>query len=147
MASQVAAEPTSLNRFMRRFNKRVTNPILMHLAGRANFYASVLHHVGRSSGRQYVTPVVSKAIPGGRFLMPLPYGADTDWCRNVLAAGGARLEIKGESVQVVNPRVSSLVEEVAKLSEETMQGWESWRKRDMPCLLIDRATVQQARIP
>lgn len=107
------SKPSLLNRLARRFNKLVTNPILMNWAGRGNYCAAVVHHAGRKSGREYATPVVAKPIPGGRFLIPLPCGTDTDWCRNVLAAGGARLDVEGESVQVTNLRVASLRAEVA----------------------------------
>jgi deazaflavin-dependent oxidoreductase (nitroreductase family) len=130
--------PSRFNKFIRQLNKRVTNPLLMHWAGHGNFYASVLHHMGRRSGREYAIPVVAKSIPGGRFLIPLPYGANTEWCRNVLAAGSARLEMRGESVSVANPRVSDLPAEVAKLSAEDMRGWGGWHKKEMPCLLMDR---------
>jgi hypothetical protein len=47
-------------------------------------YAS-LKHVGRRSGHEYTTPVVAWPLGDG-FVFPLPYGADVDWCRNVLAA-------------------------------------------------------------
>src|SRR5215472_1495523 len=100
--------PSRFNRFVRTVNEHVTNPLLMHWAGRGDFYAAALHHVGRRSGREYVTPVVAKPMAGDRFVIPLPYGEDTDWCRNVIAAGGARLVVSGASMHVVNPRVARL---------------------------------------
>jgi hypothetical protein len=46
---------------VRVFDKRVLNPAMMMLAGRRRWYASVLRHKGRRSGKEYATPVV--AVP------------------------------------------------------------------------------------
>jgi hypothetical protein len=35
----------------------------------------------------------------------LPYGADSDWVKNVLAAGGCDLRTRGRGVRLVEPRV------------------------------------------
>ncbi|MGZ4612806.1 MAG: hypothetical protein ACXV1K_06490 [Kineosporiaceae bacterium] len=50
----------------------------MRTAGSPGAYASVVRHVGRTSGRRYETPVVPVATDGG-FVVPLPYGPGTDW--------------------------------------------------------------------
>lgn len=89
---------------VRRFNRRVLNPLMMRLAGRRYWYASVIHHSGRRSGREYATPVVAYAIDGG-FLIPLPYGTDVDWLRNVLTAGEAILDVHGKTGTVREPIV------------------------------------------
>lgn len=73
-----------------RLNKQTLNPITLKRAGHyASIYTSV-KHVGRHSGREYTTPVVAKPLGDG-FVIPLPYEADVDWCRNVLAAGTCTL--------------------------------------------------------
>ena len=36
--------------------------------------------------------------------MPLPYGPEAHWPKNVLAAGRARLEYRGRIYELVNPR-------------------------------------------
>jgi len=87
---------------MRRIVKRA-NPRMVRFAGRVPPFA-VLHHVGRTSGTGYRTPVVAfaaqqsaadeggtRALLDGLVCTPLPWGADTDWCRTVLAAGSYRL--------------------------------------------------------
>ena len=75
------------NRRIRRFNRAILNPLMLRVADRFHgTYPAVVHHVGRRSGRRYRTPVVAQPIRGG-FVIPLPYGTDTDWCRNVRAAG------------------------------------------------------------
>ena len=87
--------PIWLNWFMRRFTKHVTNPMTLRRAGRANYRTAALHHVGRKSGRPYVTPLAAEPVGGG-FVIPLVYGDDTDWCLNLLAAGKATLDLNGE---------------------------------------------------
>ncbi len=51
----------------------------------------VVHHVGRSSGRPYLTPVVAFAgrdeDASSLVASPLVWGRDADWCRNVRRAG------------------------------------------------------------
>ncbi|QLL09313.1 nitroreductase [Mycobacterium vicinigordonae] len=89
---------------VREINRRVTNPVMMALAGRRHWYASVIRHTGRNSGRQYQTPVVAITVPG-KVLVPLPYGAGVDWLRNVVAAGSATVMTKGCTVEVARPRV------------------------------------------
>jgi hypothetical protein len=54
---------------------------MMKLAGRRHWYASVIWHRGRRSGKEYAIPVVVKPIEEG-FIVPLPYGEDVDWLKN-----------------------------------------------------------------
>lgn len=102
----MTAMPQSRKAFINRlrfFNKRVTNRITMTFAGK-RIYA-VVHHVGRRSGKTYLTPVV--AMPGGGgFYIPLPYGQDVDWYRNVIAQGGCRLELRRRFYSVDHPRLA-----------------------------------------
>jgi deazaflavin-dependent oxidoreductase (nitroreductase family) len=65
---------------------------------------AVVHHVGRKSGHDHRTPVLAFSLASG-ILTPLPYGTDTDWVLNLLAAGGGELEAFGRRVAVENPRV------------------------------------------
>jgi deazaflavin-dependent oxidoreductase (nitroreductase family) len=104
---------------IRRFNRRVLNPAMLHLAGRRHWYAARLEHVGRRSGRVYRTPVVATPVPGG-LAIPLPYGTGVDWLRNLLAAGGGAIETKGERYAVREPRITQL----ADLTE--LPAW--WRR-------------------
>jgi deazaflavin-dependent oxidoreductase (nitroreductase family) len=80
---------------IRRFNHAVLNPIMLRVADwRHGTYPAIVNHLGRRSGTPYRTPVVAQPITGG-FVIPLPYGRDTDWLRNVLATGHFRLERAG----------------------------------------------------
>ena len=73
---------------VRRFNKRFRNPAMLKLARNQ---VTALHHTGRRSGTEYVTPVWAERI-GQSFFIHLPYGTGMDWCRNILAAGGCVVE-------------------------------------------------------
>ena len=87
---------------LRYFNKYVTNPLVKIFAGRGVY--AIVHHAGRRSGREYATPVLAMPVEDG-FVIPLPYGENTDWCRNVIASGGCLLEWKGSKVNVVQPEI------------------------------------------
>jgi deazaflavin-dependent oxidoreductase (nitroreductase family) len=64
----------------------------------------VVVHRGRRSRRQYQTPVnVFRTADG--YLFALTYGADTDWVKNVLAAGGCELRTRGHTVRLGSPRL------------------------------------------
>ncbi len=100
-----ATHPTRRERFMerlRRFNRRVTNPIMMTFAGR-RIYA-VVHHIGQKSGRAYATPVLAMPFNEG-FVIPLPYGDHVDWCRNAIAAGRFSLQWSGKTYTVAAPQI------------------------------------------
>ncbi|MFF2549670.1 nitroreductase/quinone reductase family protein [Nocardia sp. NPDC058058] len=89
---------------VRRFNRRVTNPRVMKTAGQRGADASVVRHIGRSSGRQYATPVgITEA--GQDFLISLPYGTTPDWLENVLAAGTAEVVHEGASYRITAPEL------------------------------------------
>jgi deazaflavin-dependent oxidoreductase (nitroreductase family) len=81
------------------------NPIARQVAGRRWFPPwAQLRHRGRRTGRQYVTPVAVLATPDS-FVIGLPWGAGTDWVRNVLAAQGCTLRWKGTDFAVTSPQV------------------------------------------
>lgn len=91
-----------LHAAIRRFNRDVTNPRQLQRAGQPGSWTSVIHHVGRTTGRPYRTPVVALPTEHG-FLFALPYGSQADWVRNVLAAGTATLDHDGQTTQVARP--------------------------------------------
>jgi deazaflavin-dependent oxidoreductase (nitroreductase family) len=92
-----------LPRRLARFNRVVTNRVLGPLARYVPGFA-VVSHVGRRSGRLYQTPV-SLFRREDDYVIALMYGADSQWVRNVLAAGGADIETRGGRVHLVDPEV------------------------------------------
>lgn len=108
LAGMRAKSPQVLS-LVRRMNRAVFNPMQMRSAGTPGAYASIVRHTGRTSGRAYATPVGAVAVDGG-FVIPLPYGTQSDWLRNVLAAGEARIVHEGRDHAVEQPRVVPLTE-------------------------------------
>lgn len=107
-ARGIRARPPLLDR-VRAFNRRRLNPLMLRLAGRRGVYYQALRHVGRRSGRVYVTPLEAFPISGG-FVIPMTYGLRADWARNILAAGGATLLRAGEALPLTRPRVVRLAD-------------------------------------
>jgi deazaflavin-dependent oxidoreductase (nitroreductase family) len=95
-----------LNRFLytrvRPFNKRVTNPLMLRIAGQAHSPVAVIHHAGRRSGQLYHTPVMLAPVAGG-FVFALTYGPKVDWYRNIVAAGQGTLLWHGQRYAVREP--------------------------------------------
>jgi deazaflavin-dependent oxidoreductase (nitroreductase family) len=88
---------------LRRVNRVFTNPVLGTIAWLVPPLA-IVHHVGRKSGRRYRTPVVAIRRTSG-FVIPLTYGRDVDWARNILHAGGCVLQRAGRQVKLRKPRI------------------------------------------
>ena len=86
-----------------RFNRHVTNRIVGPVAGRLPGFA-VVSHVGRRSGRVHRTPV-NLFRDGDHYVIALTYGSDSQWVRNVLAAGAVDIETRGRRVRLVAPEV------------------------------------------
>lgn len=80
-------------------NKRLFNPRAI-----ASGRWPVLTHVGRTSGTTFHTPLDAHPVDGG-YLFVLVYGSRSDWVRNVLAAGSARLRVDGKDVALTAPRI------------------------------------------
>jgi deazaflavin-dependent oxidoreductase (nitroreductase family) len=86
-----------------RFNLAVTNRLTGPFARRLPGFAVVLH-VGRRSGRAFRTPV-NMFRAGDRYVIALTYGSDSQWVRNVLAAGEVDVETRGQRLHLVEPEI------------------------------------------
>ncbi len=83
-----------------RFNRHVTNRVTRLLVGHGDF--AELEHVGRRSGRTYRIPI-NAFRDGDVVTIALTYGPRTDWLRNVRAAGGARMLLRGQLLTLGAP--------------------------------------------
>jgi deazaflavin-dependent oxidoreductase (nitroreductase family) len=84
---------------------RIFNPAMVKLAGRRHVrFAAQIRHTGRRSGRQYVTPA-SARLAGDTFIIPLTFGNQSDWSRNVRAAGGCEIRLNGVDNQASRPQL------------------------------------------
>lgn len=89
---------------VKQFNRRWLNPWMLRRAGGRHWYAGQLEHRGRRTGRHYATPLWVDPVYEG-LVMPMPYGRDVDWARNLLAAGEGVLQDHGVRYRVGNPRI------------------------------------------
>jgi deazaflavin-dependent oxidoreductase (nitroreductase family) len=107
------AKPVPPSRFVKIVMGPMTkalNPLIVKLAGRPHFHmAAQLTHSGRRSGRTYVTPVGARRA-GDMVLIPLTFGNQSDWSRNVLAAGQCSLRLEGVNYHGTAPTLLSLQE-------------------------------------
>ena len=92
-----------LPRALAAFNRRVTNHVTGPFAGRLAGFGIVVHS-GRRSHREYRTPV-NVFVAAGGYVVALTYGADSDWIKNVLAAGGCELVTRGRTVRLTAPEL------------------------------------------
>ena len=86
-----------------RWNKAGLNRVTRHIAPWMPGLGVVIHR-GRRSGRRYETPVNVFTADDG-YVFALTYGPDTDWVKNVLAAGGCVLRTRGDTIELVSPRL------------------------------------------
>ena len=86
---------------------RAMRPLAIKSAGGPGASASVVHHVGRTSGRSYSTPVGAVPTDDG-FVIALPYGLSADWLKNVLASGSATIAHDGSTYDVDRPEIVPL---------------------------------------
>ena len=98
-----------LPRWLGTVNKHVFNKRELR-----NGVRPVLHHIGRTSGSEYQTPLETFPVAGNTadpsYLFVMMYGRDSDWVRNVLASGHARLRIDGRETELASPHVISIRE-------------------------------------
>ncbi len=95
------------------YHRHVTNPVMVRFFSGRSSVAALLHHVGRRSGRAYATPLTAHRSED-TIIVPLPYGTETDWLRNLEAAGRGVVELEGRRFSVDEPEVV-LIDEVMSL--------------------------------
>ncbi len=103
----IAATGVLLMRFRKRWlamiNIAFTNRITGLFAGWLPGFG-ILTHVGRKSGRVYRTPInVFRASNG--FIIALTYSSQSEWVKNVLAAGACELKTRGKKYTLSAPTV------------------------------------------
>src|SRR5438552_4544516 len=90
-------------RWLARINIAVTNRITGLFAGWLPGFG-ILTQVGRKSGKVYRTPInVFRA--SNDFIIALTYSSQSEWVKNVLAAGGCELKTRGKRYLLSAPKV------------------------------------------
>lgn len=115
--------PRPLQRLIRTSNKYLLNPLMLRLAGRRWWYASVVRHIGRRTGRRYCTPVVADRV-GDHLIVPLPYGTAVDWIRNVFSAGEADIVNRGRTYHVDSPELIDATQALPELPRDRRRTFE-----------------------
>jgi deazaflavin-dependent oxidoreductase (nitroreductase family) len=85
------------------WNKAGLNHLTRHIAAWMPGLGVIVHR-GRRSGRCYQTPV-NVFSAGNGYVIALTYGPDTDWVKNVVAAGGCELRTRGQTIPLSSPRL------------------------------------------
>jgi deazaflavin-dependent oxidoreductase (nitroreductase family) len=103
----IAASGILMMRFRKRWLAKIniafTNRITVLFAGWLPGFG-ILTHLGRKSGKVYRTPInVFRASNG--FIIALTYSSQSEWVKNVLAAGGCELRTRGKRHQLSSPHV------------------------------------------
>jgi deazaflavin-dependent oxidoreductase (nitroreductase family) len=85
-------------------SSKLLNPLVAAIAGR-RFVPLIarVHHVGRRSGKRYMTPTAAH-VTGDTIVIPLSFGNVSDWARNVRAAGGCNVRLGGKTYHAAQPR-------------------------------------------
>ncbi len=91
--------PRAIGRLNRVGLNRLTRHLAPHLPG-----FGLIEHRGRRSGRTYTTPINVFRTDSG-YLVALTYGHDTDWLRNLRAAGEGVVVSRGRRVRVTDPHL------------------------------------------
>ncbi len=86
------------------YHKHVENPVMVRFFSGRSSRDALLHHVGRRSGKTYATPLTAHRSED-TIIIPLPYGTETDWLRNLQAAGQGVVELEDRSFTVNEPEV------------------------------------------
>ena len=89
------------------YHKHVENPVMVRFFSGRSSCDALLHHVGRRSGKAYKTPVTAHRS-GDTIIIPLPYGTQTDWLRNLQDAGQGVVELESRSFTVNEPEVVAI---------------------------------------
>lgn len=62
----------------------------------------LLHHVGRKSKKEYITPIAYFSLDGFYFVVGSNWGRDANaaWYHNLIASPQASIEVKGKKISV-----------------------------------------------
>ena len=88
---------------VRPFTMLLINPVARRFAGWMPGFG-LLTYRGRKTGRDYELPI-NVFQHGEHFIFVLTYGSESQWVKNVLAAGECDLRVRGRGVHLVEPEL------------------------------------------
>ena len=84
----------------------LVNPLVLRIAGRRHMpVLGILRHRGRKTGRRYATPLGIRPADAGGFVMPLTFGEEAGWYRNIITTGWCVITWRGQDHSVSDPVV------------------------------------------
>jgi deazaflavin-dependent oxidoreductase (nitroreductase family) len=89
--------------FLRPFTTHLFNPVSRLFVSRLPGFG-ILSYTGRKSCRRYRTPI-NVFRRGDDFVFALTYGSEVQWVKNVLAAGGCNITMRGRDISLVEPEI------------------------------------------
>jgi deazaflavin-dependent oxidoreductase (nitroreductase family) len=119
----------------RLLNKYLFNRIIIALAKSGKGPFSVVYHVGRQSGRTYRTPVLASYVED-KIIIPLSYGENVDWLRNILAHGGCEIIYKDRKMGATNPKVIGSMDAFVILPEKRRRLFERFETEKFLLLMV-----------
>jgi hypothetical protein len=81
-----------------------SNRLFLKISGRRLRAYSIVKHVGRRSGREYLNPASAYPLGDG-FVIPILYGLDSQWVRTVLHSGRLTLVTYGREHALERPEI------------------------------------------
>ena len=130
MAQQVKRDPI----------KSLSNRIFLKISGRGLRAYSIVRHVGRTSGREYRNPVSAYPLGDG-FVIAVLYGTQSQWVRNVMAAGRFALRTKGRDYPLERPEIIPAAQ--ALVAFPRWQRWMLGTRRIQDFVWAHRAEAEQ----
>ena len=88
---------------LRPFTISLINPLTRLFAGLMPGFG-LLTYRGRATGRIYHLPI-NVFERGEHYIFVLTYGSESQWVKNVLAAGGCEIRVRGRDVRLVEPEL------------------------------------------
>jgi deazaflavin-dependent oxidoreductase (nitroreductase family) len=135
-ASATRSERPLAGRIFGLFTPHLNRYVTRIAGGRYVPFWSLLRHQGRRSGRRYATPVTASRVPGG-FAVPMAFGEEADWYRNIVAGGTAAIRWRGTEYQVGDA--------AAHEPDSAMFGFPVWQTRLFRALGIRRFVLLRER--
>jgi deazaflavin-dependent oxidoreductase (nitroreductase family) len=89
--------------WVRPFTMHVINPVARLFAGWMPGFG-LLTYRGRTTGRIYKLPI-NLFRRGEHYIFVLTYGSESQWVKNVLAAGECNVRVRGHDIRLVQPEL------------------------------------------
>ena len=88
---------------VRPFTMRLVNPLTRLFAGWMPGFG-LLTYRGRTTAHIYKLPM-NVFMRGEHYIFVLTYGSQSEWVKNVLAAGECEIRVRGRDVRLVQPEL------------------------------------------